>query len=148
MPSASIRAEISINASPKKVFDYVSDLIQHGEWSADSVQIVALSSGSIAVGHQYRSTARSRGITFKAEMEVTEYDPPRYFAFKGFDETGKFSHRFTFQPHGDGTLVTRQTHLDANLIQMPVFLIALYPLRVYAAKKALRLLKEKIERAG
>ena len=146
MPSASIQTKVVINAPVKQVFDYVSDITRHGEWSADSVQIVPLSSGPIAVGHQYLSTAQSRGITFKAEIEVTEFGPPKRFAFKGSDETGQFSHRFTFELQRDGTLVTRQTHLSANWIQTPIFLVALYPLRVFAARKALRLLKEKIEK--
>src|SRR5215510_7221848 len=132
MPSASIQAKVVINAPTKKVFDYVSDLTRHGEWSADSVQIVALSPGQIAVGSRYRSTVQSRGITFNAEMEVTEYDSPTCFAFKGSDETGTFSHRFIFEPSTDGTLVIRQTHLGANLIQTLVFLVALYPVRVFA----------------
>lgn len=145
MPSASIHTEIIIHASPQKVFEYVSDLTRHGEWTADTVQVIALSAGQITVGSRYRSTAQSRGITFNAEIEITEYNPPKSFTFTGSDQSGKFSHRFTFEQHADGTLLKRQTQLGANLIQTPIFLIALYPLRVLAAKKALRLLKQKIE---
>ena len=145
MPPASFRVRILINAAPDQVYDYVMDLTRHGEWSADPVQIVALTSGPVTAGSRYRSTAQSHGVTFKTELEVTEYNPPSRFAFEGEDATGKFSHVFTFQPQAGGTLVTRRIRFDATLIQWLVFLVVLYPVRIPSAKRTLQQLKQKIE---
>jgi uncharacterized protein YndB with AHSA1/START domain len=145
MPPASFRVQIPINAAPAKVYAYVSDLTRHGEWSSDPVQIIALTSGPVTAGSRYRSTAQSHGVTFNTELEVTEYNPPSRFAFEGEDGTGKFSHVFTFQAQGGGTLVTRRIQFEATLIQWLVFLAVLYPVRIPSAKRTLQQLKQKME---
>ena len=145
MPLASFRVHILIHAPASKVFDYVSDLTRHGEWSSDPVQIIPLTSGEVAVGSRYRSTAQSHGVTFHTELEVTECEPPSRFAFRGADSTGQFDHLFTFQPRDQGTLVTRRIRFDATLIQWLVFLLVLYPVRIPSAKRTLGRLKERME---
>ncbi len=145
MPPASFRVSVLINVRPDKVFDYVSDLTRHGEWSSDPVQITALTSGKVRVGSRYRSTAQSHGVTFNTDLEVTEWNPPSQFGFQGEDATAKFSHLFTFRPYNDGTLVTRWIRFDATLIQWLAFLVVLYPVRIPSAKRTLQLLKEKME---
>ncbi len=145
MPPASFRVSVLIDAQPGKVFDYVSDLTRHGEWSSDPVRIVPLAAGEIGVGSRYRSTAESHGVTFNTDLEVTEWNPPSQFGFRGGDATGKFSHVFTLRPHKDGTLVTRRIRFDATLVQWLLFLVVLYPVRIPSAKRTLQLLKEKME---
>jgi uncharacterized protein YndB with AHSA1/START domain len=148
MPLASFRVHILIHAPPSKVFDYVSDLTRHGEWSSDPIQIMALTPGDVTVGSRYRSTAQSHGVTFQTELEVMEYNPPSRFAFRGADATGKFDHLFTFQPYDRGTLVTRRIRFEATLMQWLVFLVVLYPVRIPSAKRTLSRLKEKMEQGS
>jgi hypothetical protein len=62
MPTTSISFHTNINARPEVVFAYIADLTQHGEWTANPVQIEALSSGPVTVGSRYRSTAHVNGI--------------------------------------------------------------------------------------
>ena len=145
MPIASFRVSIKINASPDKVFAYISDLTRHGEWAADPLQIAALTPGQISMGSRYRSTAQSHGITFNTELEVTEYSAPSRFAFVGEDATGKFSHVFTFQTHQGGTLLTRRINFTASFFQWLVFWVLLYPARIPSARRTLELLKARLE---
>ena len=145
MPHASFKVNVVVQALPEQVFEYVSDLTRHGEWSADHVTITALSNASIGVGSRYRSVVISHGGRFTADLSVSEYDPPSHFGFAGEDATGKFSHIFTFQPNQTGTLVTREIQLNVTVLQWLIFFVLLYPVRISAARRALQLLKERIE---
>ena len=145
MPQASFRVRTTINAEPEVIFGYVADLAQHGQWAANQLQIEPVSPGPAAVGSRYRSMAQVNGITFIAELQVTKYQPPREFAFAGEDETGRFEHRFTIQPHAHGAQVERQVRFTLTPRQWLMFLLLLYPVRLPAAKKALGLLKRRVE---
>lgn len=52
--------QISINATPDAVFEYVSDFARHGEWT-ENLRIEAVSDGPIAVGSEYRSVGKLMG---------------------------------------------------------------------------------------
>jgi hypothetical protein len=89
-----------------------------------------------------------RGLTFTANLRVTEYQAPAHFVFDGQDSTGKFSHRFTFTPFNNGTMVTRQIDFALSFRQWLRFLVLYFPVRRPAANKALRLLKERLEQTA
>ena len=145
MPKASFRVGTTINAEPEVIFAYVADLTHHDQWAANQLQIEPVSPGPAAVGSRYRSTAQVNGITFTAELQVTKYQPPREFAFAGEDQTGRFEHQFTIQPHAHGAQVERQVSFTLTVRQWLMFLLLLYPVRLPAAKKALALLKRRVE---
>lgn len=148
MPTANFSVSIEINASPEVVFSCVADLARHGEWSANPLRIEALSSGPLAVGSRYRSTAEFGGREIHAEFQVTEYEPPRRFGFAGKDTTGKYEHLFTLQPQSGGTLLKRTVRFDLTPGQWLMFQIILYPIRLPAARKALKLLKARLEQGA
>jgi hypothetical protein len=145
MLHGSFQVSTFIKATPGNVFEYVSDLTRHGEWSANPLRVEALSPGKVGVGSRYRSVAQSRRVTFDAALEVTEYSPSYQFAFKGEDSSGKFSHVFTFEPRDDGTFVTRDVRFELNFGQWLFFLALLYLVRIPLAKLALQRLKKKME---
>ena len=47
--------QVQVNAPLQTVFDYVSDLTRHPEWSGGELKIEAVTPGPIAVGKEYRS---------------------------------------------------------------------------------------------
>jgi len=145
MPLASFSVSITIQTTPENVFAYVSDLTRHPEWASDPVQITATTNGPIGIGSRYHSEAQSHGITFKAELVVTQYEPPARFGFSGKDATGKFSHEFLLSAHKDGTLLQRNIHFDASFLQWLTFLVVIYPVRIPSAKRTLNLLKKRLE---
>lgn len=145
MSLASFSVSIMIQATPENVFAYIADLTRHPEWASDPVQIVAITEKPVRVGSRYRSEAQSHGITFKAELVVTKYDPPVCFGFSGVDATGKFSHEFKLIPQKGATLLKRKINFDATLLQWLTFLVVLYPVRIPSAKRTLQLLKQRLE---
>jgi hypothetical protein len=110
------------------------------------MHIEKVSPGPVGVGSHYRSLAHVNGIPFTAEFQVTKHQPPAHFAFTGHDQTGRFEHQFTFQPYDNGTRITRQVNFALTLRQWLMFAILIYPVRLPAAKKALRQLKQRLER--
>jgi len=145
MPSANFSVSIQINASPEAVFACVADPARHGEWSANPLRIEALSAGPLAVGSRFRSTATVNGAEIHAEFQVTVYEPPMRFGFAGEDQTGKYEHLFTLQAVPGGTLLKRTVSFDLAFGQFLFFTAMLYPVRLPAARQALRLLKARLE---
>ncbi len=148
MPTAAFSVSIDINASPEAVFAYVADLSKHGEWAGNPLQVEVVSAGPIAVGSRYRSSAEFNGVHIHAEFQVTEYQPPSRFGFAGEDSTGKFEHLFTFQAHNGGTRLKRTVRFNLTIAQWFMFLVLLYPVRLPAAREALRLLKDRLEQTA
>lgn len=145
MPSPSFTVSTEIFADQRALFAYVSDLSKHGEWAGNELRVEPLDDSPTGVGKKYRSYANARGRDFHADLIVTEYSAPNIFAFGGSDETGKFSHRFTFEKMEGRTRVTRTVNFDLSLAQYAFYLLALNRVRLPAARSALEKLKEKLE---
>jgi len=145
MPPAKFSVSIQINASPETVFAYVANPARHGEWSANPLRIEAPAPGPLAVGSRFRSTATVNGAEIHAEFQVTVYEPPMRFGFAGEDQTGKYEHLFTLQAVPGGTLLKRTVSFDLAFGQFLFFTAMLYPVRLPAARQALRLLKARLE---
>lgn len=143
MPSPTFSVSTEIHAPPDAVFAYVSDLTKHGEWAANDLRVQALDNAPVGVGKKYSSLATVRGREFRADLLVTQYNAPNVFAFSGKDETGKFTHRFTFEKIANGTRVTRTVSFDLSFPQYLFYLVALNRVRLPAARQALRRLQEK-----
>ena len=137
-----------VQAPLQTVFDYVSDLTKHPEWSGGELKIEAVSSGSIAVGKEYRSRGevaiqKDRPNT----VQVTEFEYPHKFGFVANDpDFGKVSHVFTFVDQNGGTLVDRTMTVNLNPIVAFGFRVFIYPLiGSPSMNKAMARLKTKLE---
>lgn len=97
-----------INARLERVFDYVSDLSKHGEWSADPLEITPIDGSEIAVGKTYNSSVEFRGKTVTGTQTVTQFDAPNKFAFHTSDSTSEHDHVYTFSARGGSTVVERE----------------------------------------
>lgn len=146
MPQTNFTVSIDIQAAPESVFAYITDLSKHGEWSANPLKIEAISPGPVAVGSRYKSVAEVGGQRIEAEFEVTEYEPPFRFGFAGEDSTGKYEHHFSLQSYQGGTRLERMIRFKLTTLQWLMFYVLLFPVRIPAGKKALGLLKERLER--
>lgn len=146
MPTPTFSVSTEIRAAPETVFAYVSDLSKHGEWAANALRVEPRDNTPLRVGKKYDSTATVGGREFHAALQITAYDPPRVFSFSGSDETGTFSHRFTFEPVENRTRVTRTVSFDLSLPQYAFYLLALNRVRLPAAHKALQRLREQVEK--
>ena len=142
------KSQVLIRAPLQTVFDYVSDLNKHPEWSGGELKIEPFSPGPVAVGKQYLSKgAVALEKNRPNQLEVTEYAPPRVFGFVAHDPGfGKVFHTFHFAEQDDGVLVTRTTTLALKPLLALAFRLLIYPLIGRPmTKKSLSALKKKLE---
>ena len=122
--------QVLVHAPLQKVFDYVSDLTKHPEWSGGELRIEAVSSDPIGVGKEYNS--RGEVVIQKDrpnQLQVTEYGPPHKFGFVAKDPNfGKVFHVFTFTEQDSAVLVKRTTTLSLNPFVALMFRFFIYPL--------------------
>ena len=145
MPTFTV--SIDILADSPRVFAAVSDLTTHGQWSANPLAISAVDPGRVRIGSRFYSSAMVRGIPFQADLIITEYDPPRVFAFSGADSTAKFTHHFSIQPGVGGiTHVARTVTLQTTFIQYLLFLARFRIIMLPSNREALDQLKAMIEK--
>ena len=141
-------SQVLVHAPLQTVFDYVSDLTKHPEWSGGELKIEAVSSGPIAVGKEYLSKGE---VAIQKErpnqLQITEYEPPRKFGFVAKDpDFGKVSHVFTFTEQNDGVLVTRTMTVSLNPLMAFLFRIFIYLLiGKPSMNRAMAALKKRLE---
>lgn len=140
--------QVLVNAPLQTVFDYVSDLTKHPEWSGGELKIEAVTPGPIAVGKEYRSRGevavqKDRPNT----VQVTEYEPPHKYGIVANDpDFGKVSHIFTFAEQDGSVLVKRTMTVNLNPIVAFAFRFFVYPLIGRPSmNKAMAQLKAKLE---
>jgi carbon monoxide dehydrogenase subunit G len=97
--------EFHVARPPAEVFPYVADLERAPEWVPDLISVEKLGDGPVRVGSRFRQEVRAAGRTGHAELEVTEYEPPRRFAHRGKGGPAEFKAEFTLEPDGEGTRV-------------------------------------------
>jgi carbon monoxide dehydrogenase subunit G len=106
--------EFHVRRPPADVFAVLADLGRATEWVPDLVSIEQTTPGEVGVGTRYREVVRLGGKTSEAELEVTEYDPPRVFAHDGRGGPSTFSATFTLEADGDGTRVTHAYAIELS----------------------------------
>ncbi len=141
--------QILVHAPLQSVFDYVSDLTRHPEWSSGQLRIEAVAPGPVAVGKEYVSRGevavqKDRPNT----VRIAEYEPPRRFGFVANDpDFGEVSHVFAFTELGAGVLVIRSMTVSLNPIMAFLFRFFIYPLIGRPSMdKSLAMLKAKLEK--
>ncbi len=115
----------TIKAPQAKVFDYVADVSRHSEWGMDDMKVVTEKKGPPAVGMTYKAEGLLMGKVNPSTVTITDYDPPKRFAFDAEDKNSIFHHEFLFTGEGDGTRVERRVTMPKgpwyNPIMMTIF---------------------------
>ena len=139
---------ILVRAPLQSVFDYVSDLTRHPDWSGGQLKIEAVTPGPVAVGKEYRSRGevaiqKDRPNT----VRISEYEPPLKFGFVANDpDFGDVSHVFTFVEQDGAVLITRTMTLSLNPFVALLFRSFIYPLvGSPSMEKSLAALKARLE---
>lgn len=115
---------IHIDAPPEQVFDTLADVANHGTWANPSakLKVSAVSGAAPALGSRYRSEQVFVGKPQTADIEITEFERPRRFAFsisqrkQGSSKDVHYTHRFALTPEGGGTRLERSTEGDGSRI--------------------------------
>lgn len=140
--------QILVRAPLQTVFDYVSDLTRHPEWSGGELKIEAVAPGPIAVGKEYRSRGQVAVQKDRPNtVQVSEYEPPHKFGILANDpDFGKVSHIFTFAEQNGGVLVKRTMTVNLNPFVALAFRFFVYPLiGSPSMEKSMKALKANLE---
>jgi uncharacterized protein YndB with AHSA1/START domain len=140
--------QILVHSPLQTVFDYVSDLTRHPEWSGGRLKIEAVKPGPIEVGKEYISHGdvgpqKDRPNT----VQVTQYESPHSFTFVSTDpDFGKVKHEFTFIEQTEDVLITRTMTVSLNPFVALAFRFFIYPLiGSPSMEKSFARLKAKLE---
>ena len=99
---APITHSVEISRSPEDVFAYMSDLPRLTEWQETLVSARPEEDGPMKVGSRAKMTRLVGGRERTMTTELTEYSPPRSYAFRGVDGPIRPIGRGTVEPLGDG----------------------------------------------
>lgn len=121
---------VEINAAPETVFNYVSDLTRHPEWSGGKLKIEALTPGPVGVGSAYQSHGEVAGQQNRPnKLRVTKFEPPTLFEFVAKDPGfGEVVNSFKFTPQKGGTLMERTLSMHMNPLKAFAFKLFIRPL--------------------
>ncbi len=102
---------IIVRSRPEKVFAYLSNPENAPEWVPYLVSVQKITDGDVGVGTRYVEIVQIGKWQNEAELEITEYNPPHVFAYKGKGGPSRFTARFTIKPEGDGTRIEHRYSL-------------------------------------
>lgn len=135
-----------INASPEKVFFYLSDLQKHVD-SSGGEAIRKTSEGPIDVGATYETTEKEPlGLTLKEKANVTQYQPNERFGWRSYAPMGTwFDWSFELRPQHGGTLLIERLEPRGSLITDVLLKLFVEREMRKTMPEALTRIKEKIE---
>ena len=99
---APITNTVEIARTPDDVFAYLTDISRFTEWQDAVVSAKPLDDGPMKAGSKATLTRRmgKREQTFTTEL--TDWNPPRSYAFRGIDGPVRPIGKGTLEPIGDG----------------------------------------------
>ena len=128
---------ITVPTSPAAAYALIADLPNHGQFSADDLEIMENKDGT------FTSTARVKGKTFRATLTDVEGTAPESFSFTANDATGTYRHTFTLSLSTGGTTVSRRVEpLQLTPAQGMLYWVALLPVRKPALRSSMGQLRD------
>ena len=102
--------KVQINASPDKVFAYITEFQNHAAWYEYAWRVETVSGGETRLGSQFRSVGDDPfGKQTPNEITVTEFEAPARFCFQCTDPRfpNPTLNEFTLKEQAGGTLLQR-----------------------------------------
>ncbi|CAN5221773.1 hypothetical protein BH09ACT13_BH09ACT13_08750 [soil metagenome] len=147
---APIVNSVEISRSPKDVFAYLTDLSRFTELQEQVVSARPLDDGPMEVGSKASLTRRMgrREQTFTTEL--TEWNPPRSYGFRGIDGPVRPIGKGTLEPVGDGQRTRFTFSIDFEGHGIGKLLVPLVVRRQAKSEivKSHEALKERLERSA
>jgi uncharacterized membrane protein len=94
---------IVIDRPIEQVFELATCLRRCVVWRNALLSSTQVSEGPVGVGTTFEQEVRGFGGTFRNSAVVTEYEPPRLFAYEKVEGPDDFKARFSFEAEGDST---------------------------------------------
>jgi len=95
--------EITINASPERVFPYLTDPQLLPKWLSGLVESKPITEGGLRVGAKSIETIAENGQSFTMESEITRYEPNREMQVRLTSDMLEVLADYELQPEGNGT---------------------------------------------
>lgn len=107
---------VEIDRTPEDVFAYVTDPAQFAEWQDAVVRATRIEDGPVRQGSKISLTRRMGRREQEMTSELTEYSPPRSYAFRVLDGPVRAHGRGTFEPlsNGERTRFTFELDFDGH----------------------------------
>src|SRR5215469_3397041 len=94
---------VELNRPPKDVFKFIADLANEPRYVPNVLETEKVSDGPVGVGTKYREVTRVMlGRKAVATYEVTQYDPPTTFAFRGTSGRSRFRGKWVLEANAEG----------------------------------------------
>lgn len=110
-----IEASTVIDRPLEEVFDYVADMRNASDYSAELVEARKTSNGPVGLGTTFAITAQILGRRLESNTEIVDYEPYRTFALE--HDAGPLKaqdDRFTFERADGGTRVTHRVEAESG----------------------------------
>jgi uncharacterized protein YndB with AHSA1/START domain len=99
--------ETEIARAPEEVFAYVTDPAKLATWQTNTVSVTQEGNGPLGLGTRLREVhSAPGGKELESLVEVSEFEPPKVFALRMVEGPLPIDGRITFEPAGEGTLMT------------------------------------------
>jgi len=92
--------------NPQEVFDFLSDPTKDVEWRDSSVSGEWISEPPHGVGSTYKSVDKLMGRAIEVTQEITAWDSPNQYGFKGASGPMSFELTMKFEAQDNGTKAT------------------------------------------
>ena len=102
----SFEKSIWINRTQQEVFDYLSEPTNDAEWRGSSLSAEWISDPPQGVGSTNKAVDKLMGSNIESTREITAWDPPNQFGFKGASGPMSFELTMTFEAQDNGTKAT------------------------------------------
>lgn len=110
-----VRRIVEIDASPDRVWPLVAELEHERQWRSPWVlALERLGEGPVGPGSRIAGTTRVLGRTDTYVNEVTEYTPPRRYAWRGVEASGGVTGTgvYELEPRAGGDRTRMALQLD------------------------------------
>lgn len=102
-------SSVQVERPPAEVFDYLTDVARHSEWSPKAYRVEGISAGDhVAKGTRFTSFGwLPNDKDHRNEVQATEVTPPERLVLTSTESGEQFVSTFTLTPTGAGTRVER-----------------------------------------
>jgi uncharacterized protein YndB with AHSA1/START domain len=108
-----LHAEVTIDATPDKVWATLTDLGQMADWSPELVAMLPLKRGGLRQNQWYVGINRRKVVVWPTRNVVSAFEPGRTLAWDTKTSGARWIYELT--PDGDGTRLTQRRPVPKQL---------------------------------
>lgn len=142
-------ADIKVKKPIEEVWRFISDLGNSIHWIDGISGIESTSEGELATGATFTSNYRFDGKSHQLSYVLTEFEPPRRFAFRIAGGPHPSLNELELISNGDSTKIKHLLELDINQKNLGAVSLGLGPMVrlsiMFRLRKDLKKLKKQLE---